>query len=98
VGKVMSMKEAADKVEEHLEKKEVERKKLSKVQTLWNAVPKGPIKELAKETPIKKPIQTLTNQLSASAKVEDPNRIITDAERVQKAIMYGRSLLEAKRA
>lgn len=93
VGKVMSKSDAADKVEAYLEQKEVKRKELNKVKTLWGAVPKVTLQQAAKpQTNIRTPPKTLTNQLSATAKTTDPNRILTDEERVQKAIAYARGL------
>ncbi len=90
VGKVMSIQEAADKVEEFLEKKEIDRKKLSKVQTLWNAVPKVFQEKAAKqvENQVRKP-STLTNQLSATQQTPR-TRPMTDEERVQRAVAYAR--------
>ncbi len=91
VGKVMSISEAADKVEEFLEQKYNKAKSTNKVKTLWGAIPKEMQEKLAKaETKTSQPPKTLTNQLSATpTKRTQP---ITDDERVQKAIAYARGL------
>lgn len=93
IGKVMSIKEAADKVEEFLEKKYIKAKELNKTKALWGAIPKETQKQIAKQenVPQKPPPRTLTNQLSASAST--PRKApITDAERIQKALAYARGL------
>lgn len=72
IGKVMSIKEAADKVEEFLEKKEIKRKELGKVKTLWGAIPKGAQDQLVKQQSnqfTQKP-RTLTNEMSANAQTK----------------------------
>lgn len=92
VGKVMLIKEAADKVEEHLEQKYHKARELNKIKALWGVVPKDAKQELVKET--KKPQQpprTLTNQLSASQSAPKKG-LITDQERIQKAIAYAKGL------
>lgn len=93
VGKIMPMKEAADKVEEHLEQKYNKAKELSKTKTLWGAMPKDVKKEIAKQQirPTTPP-RTLTNQLSANASQPKAPRVLTDQERVQKAVAYARGL------
>lgn len=92
IGKVMSTAEAADKVEEWLEKKYEKAKEVSKVKTLWGAVPPKVMQEAVKpKTPISQKPQTLTNQLSASPQM--PRKApMTDQERVQRAIAYAKSL------
>lgn len=93
IGKVMSIKEAADKVEEHLEKKYNKAKELNKTKALWGSVPKAPLQEALKpQTNKPQPSKTLTNQLSAKVQTPTVNRMITDEERVQKAIAYARGL------
>ena len=87
VGKVMKIAEAADKIEEFYEKREMEKKKLSKVQALWGSVPKNTLmnaveKQLDKP---KTPPKTLTNNMSATAAPPRP-RPRSDEERVQMAI------------
>lgn len=92
VGKVMLIKEAADKVEEHLEQKYNKARELTKTKALWGMVPKEAKKELAKD--LKKPTQppkTLTNQLSATPSAPRKS-LITDQERIQKAIAYAKGL------
>lgn len=91
IGKVMSIAEAADKVEEHLEKKYKKAKELNKTKTLWSAVPSR-IQPPKPETRATQPQhRTLTNQLSAS-QTKPRTRPITDEERVQKAIAYAKGL------
>lgn len=92
VGKIMTMAEAADKVEAHYEKREFDKRNLKKSQSIWGAIPKEIQNEVAKQ--VSKPGQppkTLTNQLSAtpSASRKGP---LTDEERVQRAVAYARSL------
>ncbi len=67
IGKVMNIAEAADKVEKHLEEKDLARKKLSKAQALWGSLPQGLAKQLTKpEVNKSQPPKTLTNNLTAS--------------------------------
>lgn len=67
VGKVMKIAEAADKIEEYYEKRELERKKLNKLQTLWGAVPQKTLAEAVKqERPSSQKPETLTNNMSAT--------------------------------
>lgn len=69
VGKVMKIAEAADKIEEYYEKRELEKKKLAKIQTIWGAVPKESLAKAvseARQTDKKPPPRSLTNNLSAS--------------------------------
>lgn len=91
-GKVMSIAEAADKVEEYLEKKYLKSKDLNKVKALWGNIPKEAQTQLLKqETKLSQPPKTLTNQLSASAMKPRP-KATTDEERVQRAIAYAKGL------
>lgn len=94
VGKVLSIAEAADKVELHLEKREQERKKLNKVQALWNSIPKAVQEKIIKQemTGTPKPSQpkTLTNALASQPmKRASP---MTDEERIQRAIAFAKQL------
>lgn len=95
IGKVMSIKEAADKVEEHLEKKYLKSRELTKVKALWGAIPKATQEQLAKQNQtqnkVQTPPRTLTNNLSASPVI--PRKTpLTDEERIQKAIAYAKTL------
>lgn len=75
IGKVMSIKEAADKVEEYLEKKYDKAKQVSKIKTLWGSLPKQAQETLAKQSQgqfTQKP-KTLTNQMSVTPQTK-PNR------------------------
>jgi hypothetical protein len=93
IGKVMTKAEAADKVEEHLEKKYLKAKDLNKTKALWGAMPKG-VKEqiVEQQTVTRQTPRTLTNQMSASAATSTKPKVLTDDERVEKAIAYARSL------
>lgn len=92
VGKVMSIAEASDKVEAHLEAKYDKAKSVSKVKSLWGTIPKGTKEEIVKqETITRRPPQTLTNQLSGQS-ARPQAKILTDEERVQKAIAYAKGL------
>lgn len=95
VGKVMTIKEAADKVEEFLEQKYNKSRELSKVKALWGAIPKDIQNKLAKpeiNKPNQTPPKTLTNQLSARPSAPKQTKVLSDQERVQKAIAYARGL------
>jgi hypothetical protein len=94
VGKVMKIAEAADKIEEFYEKREIERKKLAKLQALWGAVPKESLAKAVSEArgiETKKPSpRTLTNNQAAQLAPQRP-RPKTDDERVQAAIAAWRA-------
>lgn len=91
VGRVMSIKEAADKVEAHLEAKYNKAKELSKTKALWGTIPKETQKQVVQEAKKTQPPKTLTNQLSATAPVQKP-KFRTDQERIQDAIAFARGL------
>lgn len=82
-GKVLSIAEAADKVEEYYEKKNLERKTLRKTQMLWGGVPKKTMESLVPKAPMQP--KTLTNTMSATPQAR-PNKPITDQEKVRMAI------------
>lgn len=91
-GKIMTTKEAADKVEAWLEKKYHKAKELTKTKALWGNIPKEAQKQIAKET-IKTPPRTLTNQLSATPpSPPKTGKLLTDQERVDRALAYARGL------
>lgn len=87
IGKVMKIAEAADKIEEYYEKREEEKKKLSKLQVLWGSVPKTTLmKEVEKQIDRPKPPQrTLTNNLSAQS-LKPKVRPVNEDERVAKIV------------
>lgn len=93
VGKVLSITEACDKVEAYLEGKYNKAKDMNKIKTLWSSIPKSTQEKIVKQEqrPTNKP-QTLTNNLSASASAPRSPGIMSDEERVQKALAYARSL------
>ncbi len=92
IGKVMAITEAADRVEEHLEKKYDKSRSLNKVKTLWSAIPKELQSQIAKpETKPSQPPKTLSNKLSATPQPARKSPV-TDEERVQRAIAYAKSL------
>lgn len=73
-GKVLSLKEAADKVEEFLEKKYAKAKEAEKIKALWGAIPKSTQETLAKQLSEKKqPVgspKTLTNNMTPAPSVK----------------------------
>lgn len=89
-GEVLTISQAADKVEEYLEKKYLKAKELKKLQALLQpvAVSKQPVKTNPVNS--QKP-KTLTNQASASPE-PIPAGILSDDERVRRAIAYARGL------
>lgn len=91
IGVVMSMKEAADKVEERLEQKYNKARELKKIQAFLAqskpGIPQGP---KLRENRLIAPPKTLTNQMTATP--QKRAKILTDEERVQKAIAYARGL------
>lgn len=92
IGKVMTIKEAADKVELFLEQKYEKSRQLNKVKTLWGAVPQALIKK-ATEKPeaLQQKPKTLTNNITASPTPQ--RRVpISDEERIQRAIAYAKTL------
>lgn len=92
IGKVMSIAEAADKVEEWLEKKYDKSRNVEKVKALWGAVPPKVLEQAVKpKLPFSQKPATLTNNLSATPQAPRKTAL-TDAERVQKAIAYAKSL------
>lgn len=94
IGKIMSIKEAADKVEAMLEKKYNDARKLTKF-NIPNPTPKVAIEAdkgqriTFQERP--RVARTLTNQLSATPQ-QPRTRPLTDDQRIQKAIAYARGL------
>jgi hypothetical protein len=82
-GKVLSIKEAADKVEEHLEKKFTKAKEVEKVKALWGAIPKNAQDTLAKQlaTKDKQPPKTLTNNMAPAPTTKPPR--LNEEQRVR---------------
>lgn len=93
IGKIMTIAEAADKVEQHLEQKYEKAKSLSKVSTLFGAVPKGLVKNAVEQkTKLNsQPPKTLTNNLTATP-TKPKTRAVTDEDRIQRAIAYAKNL------
>lgn len=92
VGEVLTIAQAADKVEEHLEKKYQKSRELNKVQSLMKLRAEKTETKPTQTPPSQKP-KTLNNQMSATAvRPERANRILTDEERLAKAIAYARGL------
>ncbi len=87
-GKIMSIQEAADKVELFLEQKETKRKELSKIKTIWGMLPPQAQKQVQSQARQK----TLTNSLTASPPAPIKKVPISDEERVQRAIAYARGI------
>lgn len=88
IGETMTIQQAADKVEEFLEKKYSKAKDLKKVQAFLTPKPVAPEKPKA---PTGQKQKTLTNNLSATPMKPRTTRI-TDDERIAKAIAYARGL------
>lgn len=93
IGKIMPIADAADRVEKHLEAKYNKSKELNKVKSLWNIVPKEMknklVEQIKSQTQEPRQKTTLTNQLSSTASVPT-KKLLTDQERIQKAISYAR--------
>lgn len=89
-GDVLTIAQAADKVEEYLEQKYVKAKGLKKLQALLGPLTAVKSAEKPTETKSQKP-KTLTNQASA-VPAPIPNRILTDEERIQRAIAYAKGM------
>lgn len=89
LGKIMSLNEAADKVELYLKGKYAKAKELESVKSLWAQTPNQPAKP--KHVPIPKPTRTLNNNMSATPQ-RPRTSVLTDEERIQKAIAYARGL------
>ena len=83
VGKIMSIQEAADKVEGHLEKKYLAAKEKNKVKAFWLNMPKQ-IQDQIKKQEVSQPPKTLTNNLGpvVSQKVTRPS----EESRIQKIV------------
>ncbi len=81
VGKVLSISEAADKVESHLEQKYEKAKGVSKVKTLWGTIPKEVQNKIVKQEVAQQKPRTLTNNLSAT--VSKPMGRPPEDQRVQ---------------
>lgn len=92
-GEVMTIAQASDKVEEFLEKKYVKARDLSKVKALSAVRPNTSTSNVPKPNTIPRQTpKTLNNQLSATAPTPKPNRILTDDERVAKAVAYAKGI------
>ena len=98
IGKIMSIKEAADKIEAMLDKKYEDARKLEKFakqtkapQVAQAAIAHTQFVERNKAVQPQRTLNTLNNQMSATP-AKPRTRPITDDERVQKAIAYARSL------
>jgi hypothetical protein len=89
--KVMTIQEAADKVELYLEQKETKRKELSKIKTIWGMLPPPAQKQVQAQIQTQKP-KTLTNNLTASPPAPIKRVPISDEERVQRAIAFAKGL------
>lgn len=93
VGQIMSIAEASDKVEEHLEKKYLAAKEKNKVKAFWGAIPKPVQTKIEKQAFLsQKPPQTLSNNLTPGMQKKAPPPR-SDSERVAKALAW----LEAQR-
>lgn len=89
VGEIMTIATAADKVEGHLEKKYHE--KAPKLNKLVTFMARRPSPEQKPNPNPSQKLPTLTNQMSATPERKTA-RLLTDEERLQKAIAYARGL------
>lgn len=88
-GDIMTIAQAADKVEAHLEKKYDKARSIKKVQTLF--APRQTLNVAKPTLPTSQKLKTLTNQQSATPAV--PRKTArTDADRVAAAIAYAKGL------
>jgi len=100
VGKIMSINEAADKVELYLEQKYEKSRGLNKVKAFWESMPKQMQKQAIQEAATKnipsgqqtQQQKTLTNQLAAQQGAPKRQGPISDDERIRRAIAYAKSL------
>lgn len=95
VGKIMSIEEAADKLEKQLEEKYSKAKGITKFQSMFeSSVPKGVagqlIKQAREQDQGRVAPRTLTNN-QTTAPMKTLNRPLTDDERVQRAIATARA-------
>lgn len=90
VGKIMSITEAADKVEAYLEKRNEERLKLDKVKAKLSPQQSKPVVK-QEDRPVHKQMRTLTNNQSATA-TRPTTHVVTDDERIAKAVAYAKGL------
>lgn len=90
IGKIMSIKDAADKVESMLEKKYEDAKKLEKFKTQAPSLASQVVKQQSFNIRPQQP-RTLTNQQSATP-TNARTRPLTDDERIAKAIAYAKGL------
>ena len=97
IGKIMSIKEAADKIETMLDKKYEDARKLDKFakqtkapQVAQAAISQIQFTERNKAVP-QRTLNTLNNQMSATP-AKPRTRPMTDDERVAKAVAYAKSL------
>lgn len=88
IGKIMSIKEAADKVELFLEQKYERSRNVGKIKSLWGMLPQ-PAKKQIEQVASKK---TLSNNLTASQAAPQARAPLSDEERVQRAIAYAKGL------
>lgn len=84
VGKVMSITEASDKVEEHLEKKYLAAKDKNKVKAFWSNMPKGIQEQLKKQEALSQPPKTLTNNLGP--RVSEKQTRLPEDKRIQQIV------------
>lgn len=96
LGEVMTIAQAADKVEEYLEKKYDKARELKKMKALWERsskpAPKQDFLEKLKNTETRQTPKTLTNNLSATPSPSKSTAPITDEERIRRAIAYAKGI------
>jgi hypothetical protein len=84
VGKVMSIAEAADKTEEHFEKKYLLAKEKNKVKAFWANVPKNIQEQIKKQEFQRQPPKTLTNNMGP--KVSEKSQRLPEDKRIQQIV------------
>lgn len=89
VGKIMSIKESADKVEAHLEKKYNEALALEKLKP--KVLPANQTQPAKPQPTTSQKPTTMTNRMSATP-TKPRTSVLTDEERIQKAIAYAQGL------
>lgn len=91
IGEVMSIADACDRVEKHLEQKYQKARERNKVKALWNTIPKPIQEQLEKQKINSQPPKTLTNNLGP--KISEKTSRLPEDQRVSRIVAE----FEAKR-
>lgn len=92
MGEVLTIAQAADKVELHLEQKYEKARNLNKVKS-FPALKQEQAKPKTTNPNPGQPTKTLTNQMSATPSPQS-NRMLTDDERIARAVAYAKGLFK----